>query len=202
MVGAVVAAVVMGAMFAARAKRNRAAGGTSSPAAAFGRVDPFTLGEPWRNHVAAALSAQRRFDRLVADTQPGPLRDRLVSIGRKVDQGVRDCYQIGQHGHALDAAIRALDAESLHSRLQVSDDPVVRTSIESQLASIERIRVRRDATDERLRVLQTRMGELASQAAEVSAGVDHTEQLGTALDDVVQELEALRLAVAEIEGAP
>jgi hypothetical protein len=37
-------------------------------------IDPFTVGEPWRRHVAAALAAQRRYRELVSGTTQGPLQ--------------------------------------------------------------------------------------------------------------------------------
>jgi len=44
------------------------------------------------------------------------------------------------------------------------------------------------------------MGELVAQAAEVSVGTDSTDQLGTGVDDVVTQLEALRLALNDINS--
>jgi hypothetical protein len=42
------------------------------------------------------------------------------------------------------------------------------------------------------------MGELVAQAAEVSVGAITTDDLGTSVGDVVTELEALRLAIADV----
>ena len=44
----------------------------------------------------------------------------------------------------------------------------------------------------------TRLGELLAQAAEVSVGADTTSDLGSAVDDVVTQLESLRLAVEDL----
>jgi hypothetical protein len=168
------------------------------------RVDPFTVGEPWRNHVTAALAAQRRFDRIVAAAPAGPLRERMTAIGHQVGQGVTECYEVARRGHRLDDTIRALDRASLESRLATTDDVDVRASLEAQLASADRLRVQRDDTERRLRVLQTRLGEITGQAAEIATGADRTDELGSAVNDVVEQLEALRLAVAEFDrrGAP
>lgn len=185
-------AMVAGGAWAV-AKRSRAA--VARPA----RIDPFTVGEPWRHHVTAALAAQRRFDRIVAAAPEGPLRDRMTAIGRQVGQGVGECAEVARRGHQLDDTIRSLDRASLESRLAATDDADVRTSLESQLASLDRLRTQRDDTERQLRVLQTRLGELAAQAAEITTGVDRTAELGSAVHDVVEQLEALRLAVAEID---
>ena len=55
-------------------------------------------------------------------------------------------------------------------------------------------------TDQQLRLLNTRLGELLAQAAEVSVGSDTTSDLGSAVDDVVTQLESLRLAVEDVNN--
>ena len=52
-------------------------------------IDPFTLSEPWRRHVASAQAAQRRYREITTATPGGPLRDRLVSIGGQVQKRFR-----------------------------------------------------------------------------------------------------------------
>jgi hypothetical protein len=49
-------------------------------------------------------------------------------------------------------------------------------------------------------LLTTRMGELVAQAAEVSVGTDTTELIGTGVGDVVTQLEALRLALDDVNA--
>ena len=203
-VGIVVAvAVAIGGGIAAARLRKRAKGDVD---ALSGRkvsqrsVDAFALGEPWRRHVASAQSAQRRYQMLVASIEQGPLRARMAEIGISVNKGVLECWEIAKRGDALDDTIRALDPGSIKSRLEKASDGIARRSLESQMKSAERVRAARDDADERLRVLQTRLGELVGQAAEVSVGVDHTAELGSAVDEVVLQLEALRLAVREVAG--
>jgi hypothetical protein len=164
------------------------------------RIDPFAIGEPWRQHVAAALSAQRRFAGIVATLEQGPLRARMAEIGRQVDRGVDECWQIAKRGDQLDDTIRQLGGASLQSSLDRSTDEAQRASLRSQLESVDRVRAARAQTDERLRGLHIRLGELVSQAAEVSVGVDHTAELGSAVDDVVTQLKALNQAVDEVNN--
>ncbi|MEY4230978.1 MAG: hypothetical protein RLZZ362_1827, partial [Actinomycetota bacterium] len=57
----------------------------------------------------------------------------------------------------------------------------------------------RNDAEARLHLLQTRLGEIPSQAAEMRAGVDHTAELGTAVNDVVVQLQALTQAMAELD---
>jgi hypothetical protein len=193
-VGLALCAVAMWAVVRLRPSRRQARAGTTDPK----RIDPFTLGEPWRRHVAAAQSAQRRFTTIVASLSDGPLRTRMAGIGRQVDRGVAECFAIARHGDRLDDTIRNLDGPALRARLDRATDPATRSSLENQLASLERIRSARTQTDQRLHALQNRLGELVGQAAEVSLGADRTPELGSAVDDVVVQLQALLEAVDEV----
>lgn len=186
-VAAVVAAV-------AALRRRRPATPRSMP------IDAFVLGEPWRRHVSAAQAAQRRYSEIVAATPAGPLRSNMESITRQVQRGVEECWLIAKRGDELDDALRRLDSTGLQARLAQSTDEATRTSLQSQLDSAQRIRTTRDDADQRLRLLDTRLGELIAEAAEVSVGSDATSDLGSAVDDVVTQLEALRLAVDDVNN--
>ncbi len=161
-------------------------------------IDPFTLSEPWRRHVAAAQSTQRRYREIARSTPDGPLRERLREIDTQVDHAVEECFTIARRGDDLDDALSRFDTGALKRQMEHADDEATRGSVQSQLDSSARIRATRDDTDSRLRLLTTRMGELVAQAAEVSVGTDTTDELGSGVDDVVIQLEALRLAVSEI----
>jgi uncharacterized phage infection (PIP) family protein YhgE len=163
-------------------------------------IDSFTLSEPWRRYVSAAQAAQRRYADIVSATPAGPLRSNMESITRQVQRGVEECWLIAKRGDELDTALNRLDSTSLRTRLESSTDDATRTSLQAQLDSAQRIRATRDDTDNRLRLLNTRLGELLAQAAEVSVGSDTTSDLGSAVDDVVTQLEALRLAVADVNN--
>lgn len=163
-------------------------------------IDPFTLSEPWRRHVAAAQSSQRRYTEIARATAPGPLRDRLGHIDVQVQHAVQECFAIARRGHELDGALRRFNVSSLTAQLQTATDPTATTSLQSQLDAAGRIRTTRDNTDAQLRLLTTRMGELVAQAAEVSVGTDSTEELGTGVGDVVTQLEALRQALTEVNN--
>lgn len=163
-------------------------------------IDPFTLSEPWRRHVAAALAAQRRYHAIAGGTPDGPLRTRLAEIDVQVQQAVHECFGIARRGDELDAALARFDTGSLQRQLQAAGDDSTRASVQSQLDSAGRIRTTRDDTDARLKLLTTRMGELVAQAAEVSVGTDTTDELGTGVGDVVIQLEALRLALNDVNN--
>lgn len=195
MVWVIVVIVLVAAVAGAVIVRRRS-GGVTAPA----DIDPFTLSEPWRRHVAASQSTQRRYASLIADTKPGPLRDRLGEIERQVQRSVDECWEVARRGDELDEALERLNTSSLRVQLQRTTDDAERASLESQVASSDRIRRRRDDADAQLRLLNVRMGELVAQAAEVSVGSDATEQLGSAVDDVVTQLHALRLALQDVDG--
>ena len=163
-------------------------------------IDPFVLSEPWRRHVSAAQASQRRYKEIVAATPTGPLRTNMESITRQVQRGVEECWLIARRGDELDDALTRLDSTSLQSRFDATTDEALRGSLQAQLGSAQRIRATRDDTDQRLRLLNTRLGELLAQAAEVSVGSNATDELGSAVDDVVTQLQALRLAVEDING--
>lgn len=196
MVPLLIALVLSGAAAGAWWLRRRrpAAGGMRAAA-----IDPFTISDPWRRHVQAALAAQRRYREIVRSVAKGPLHDRLTSIGGQVDHAVQECFAIARRGDELDDALRRLDVGSLDRQLQRATDDVTRTSLSAQLAAAGRVRAAREDSDSRLRIQVTRMGELTALAAEVSVGTDNTEMLGTGVGDVVSELEGLRLALQELQ---
>ena len=161
-------------------------------------IDSFVLSEPWRRYVSAAQSAQRRYNEIVAATPTGPLRSNMESITQQVQRGVEECWLIAKRGDELDVALKRLDGPSLQARLTGSTDDATRASLQAQIDSAQRIRTTRDDTDRQLRLLNTRLGELLAQASEVSVGADTTSDLGSAVDDVVTQLESLRLAVEDV----
>jgi hypothetical protein len=161
-------------------------------------IDPFGVGEPWRRSVSAAQSAERRYLHIIGDTAPGPLRDRLHSIGDNVRRGVEQCFDIARAGDQLDDTLRRLDPAGLQRSLDRASDASA-ASLQRQLDSVQRIREQRDATDRQLRDLTTRLGELVTQAAEIrSLGIE-TDTVGSGVDEVVTQLEGLRLAVREVQ---
>jgi hypothetical protein len=194
MTAAIIAIVVAAVAAAAFVVRRRRPVRRSIP------IDSFTLSEPWRRYVSAAQAAQRRYTDIVAATAAGPLRSNMESITHQVQRGVEECWLIAKRGDELDVALNRLDRPSLQARLESSADDATRASLQAQLDSAERIRATRNDTDQQLRLLNTRLGELLAQAAEVSVGSDTTSDLGSAVDDVVTQLESLRLAVEDVNN--
>lgn len=182
------------------------------------RVDPFAVGEPWRHFVADALQARAQFEKTVSRSRPGPLRDRLVDLGQRLDQGVRECWRIANQGDALETALGQLKIDKTEQELaQVqqemkgvsTDDQAsleqAEAAIQSQLASAQRIeRVARDAGT-RLRVLTAQLNEVVARAVELSITAGDGSSLSPLSADVeslVSELESLRLALEETSSDP
>jgi hypothetical protein len=173
------------------------------------RIDPFTLSEPWRHYVRDALQAHARFQDAVRGARPGPTQERLREIDERVATGVEEVWRIARRGNSLGDARRRLDAPAIGRRiaaLEAHPGPAQAQTLESlqaQLASATRLeRVVSDA-DSQLRLLNARLDEAAARTIELAvqaAQLDRLGSLGDDVDHVVDEMEALRLAIEETEG--
>lgn len=179
------------------------------------RIDPFTLSEPWRHFVTDALQARNRFHDSVRRARPGPLRDRLGEIESRVDTGVREVWRIARQGHALGDARRRIDPDAIRRDIAATEanatqpwasgSALERTleSLQAQLATAERLeRVIGDA-DSRLRLLNARLDEAAARTIELAVqahDVTDLSGLGDDVDQMVDEMEALRQAIEETGG--
>ncbi|MFZ6003838.1 MAG: hypothetical protein ACOYXM_07860 [Actinomycetota bacterium] len=178
------------------------------------RIDPFTLSEPWRHYVQDALQAHTRFREAVHGARPGPTQERLRQIDDRVDTGVREVWRIARRGHDLVDARRRLDPDAVRREIAASEslphDPDgsptrdrMREALQAQLATVERLeRVIRDA-DDRLRLLNARLDEAAARTIELAvqaSDVSDLGGLGQDVDQMVDEMEALRQAIEETGG--
>lgn len=179
------------------------------------RIDPFTLNEPWRRFVQTSLQAQSRFDQAVQNAERGPLRDRLGEIGDRVHDAVRESWRIARQGQVLADASSQIDMAGVQRQLAEvqgnageawaagSSMQKTAAALEAQLASGQRlIRVTSDARD-RLRLLNARLDEMVARAIELSVNaseVDDLGGLGSDVDSLVDEMEALRLAMNETDS--
>lgn len=182
-------------------------------------IDPFTLGEPWRFFVRDALQAQDRFREVVERVPPGPTRDRLMEIGERLDEGVEQVWATAQRGNTLRQARTRIDVPGLRRRLDdaraardaaaadplATDDLAGRTvaSLQGQLDSAGRLDQVTAQAEKRLTLLQAQLDESVTRAAELSASAGDTAALagvGTDIEHLVEEMEALRLALDETGG--
>jgi len=177
------------------------------------RMDPFALGEPWRIYVREALQAESRFKQAVGHVKDGPLRERLNEIGERVHEGVVECWNIASRANAMQKALAAVDARSKESdlaRLQRELDTAPNESLEraaesirAQLAAGARMESAVWDARDRLRLLDARLNEAVTRAAELSLRQGAVAELGALrhdVDDVVGEMEALRAGLEELGG--
>jgi ElaB/YqjD/DUF883 family membrane-anchored ribosome-binding protein len=176
-----------------------------------GSIDPFAVGEPWRQFVQGAQRSATKLSATVDSASTGPLKDRMESIVTRLDAGLEETWRIARRGHQIDETVRRLDPVALRSKLDslrqragASPSPDLDAAIasfESQLASTQRLKDESTRTADTLRLAQTRFDELVSRAAEVGIGAADTEVYAHDVDELVVELESLRLAVEETHGS-
>ena len=178
-------------------------------------IDPFRVGDPWRRFVVDAQQAKRRFDETVRRCRPGPVRDRLSSVGERMNDAVTECWRNARHGDQLDGALRTLDPDTIRAELEevhaerrrVEGDEqaaaaLSRTqqAIESQLESARRLRGVASDAQNRLRLLNAQLDEAVARSVEISLSAGDVSELGSLTNDVenvVGDLEALRAALEE-----
>ena len=179
------------------------------------RVDVRSLSPSWRGFVHDAMQAEDRFQRALRTTQPGPLRDRLAEVGQRIGDGVQEIWHVAQRGDQLEAAVRDLDVDGVARELDQAEAAVRQSpghadleatcrSLQEQLAAARRLRSLTDTTRERLTRLNAQLDEAVARAVELSLNVTDASRvapLGTDVEGVVGELEALRQGLDEAGGA-
>ncbi len=171
-------------------------------------IDPFTLSEPWRQYVGAAQASKLRYDRTIKAMRPGPLRDRLVELGGRINTGIEEAWRVASRGDDLDGALRELNPNLIQAELQQAQhlpanagrDATV-ASLQSQWASFSRLSQVREDASTHLRTLDARLDELVARAVELSVtGAADVGGLGSDVDVMVSDMEALRQALDETNG--
>ncbi len=173
------------------------------------KIDPFVLSEPWRGYVQGAQSAKLRFDRTVAGTRDGPIKDRLGVLSGRLEDGIVESWRIASRGDDIDAALGQLNTRRAQEELaQLRSQSGHGADIESTIESLEAqvnsgLRMQQISTTarDRLRLLDARFDELVARAVEVSLGAADGGVLGDDVDDLVTELESLRLAMDDTRRA-
>jgi hypothetical protein len=180
------------------------------------KVEPFVLAEPWRGYVIGAQRSKSRFDRVVDQMGAGPLRDRLAGLAERLDEGIDESWQIARRGNEITDALSGLDTSKAQLELHQLDEAIAsrgehhqptqsetrtRQALMAQIESARRLEtIATDARD-RLRLLDARFDELVARAIEVSVGSGDSSLLGNDVDELVTELESLRLALDETNKA-
>ncbi|MCU0270361.1 MAG: hypothetical protein MUF83_17185 [Acidimicrobiales bacterium] len=176
--------------------------------------NPFSLSEPWRTFAWQARKAQRQYEQAVKQTPAGPLRARLDTIGGRIAEGVEECFRVARSGQALVNARAQIDVNDITRNLATLPGPELLAgnpaleqtaeALQAQLDSARRLDTVISTTHDRLRLLDAQLGEAVTRAIELSVrpqDLDGLTQLSADVDQVVTEMEALRLALDETDSA-
>ncbi len=175
------------------------------------RIDRRTVSGPWQQFVDEAQDAKRRFETATDRTSDGPVKDRLVSVGAQIDRFVDRSYRVAQSGQQLTEARSFIDVQGIVRELaevQKAGHPApgstqekAAMSLKAQLESAERMDATIAETRAQLMLLDARLDELVTRTIELSVTGGDVQSIGSVdreLQGVVDELEAVRLAVGEV----
>jgi hypothetical protein len=204
-----VALVAVGALVVV--VRSARGGGTTRRA-----IDPFTVGEPWRQLVSGALRSQARYRELAASAPEGAIREQLLAVAGRIDDAVDECWAIAQQGSRLDRTASQMRIEVTRSQLaglpDDADDADAadrglpdaaederRAALQARVDAHARLVATARDAENRLRLLEARLQESAARGAELSAtgGAAPVADLESEVGSVALELEALRSALEE-----
>lgn len=165
-------------------------------------VDPRAVSPRFEGAVADALDARSRYADVLAGVRDGPVRDRLADAGSRLDAGVVAVWEIAQRATQVERTLAALDPDRVTDEYKrakrTGADPELEAVLAQRFGSVQRLLNTLDDTDQRLRLLDARLGAAVAGAAEIALGGGGTDRLGADLDGVVTELGALRAALDEL----
>lgn len=175
------------------------------PADPVAHVDPGVVPRRFAEAVAEAVGARLRFRHVLDGLRPGPLRDRLGELSPKVDAGVLAVWETVQRAAEVERIAAGLDADGVladykRARRDPSTPPELMAALEERFESVQRLLNVVDDVDQKLRLLDARLGAAVARAAELAvvATDDPSGALGAELDAVVSELGHLRDSMAAL----
>jgi hypothetical protein len=168
-------------------------------------VDPRATSPRFAPAVAEALESRRRYHELLDGLRPGPVHDRLARTGEGLDAGVLAVWDTASRATDIERTLATLDPERVTAEYKrarrAGDDADVEAALGQRFLSVQRLLNTLDDTDDRLRLLDARLGAAVAQAAEVAldvAGPSAADALDAELAGVVDELAALRSALDDL----
>jgi hypothetical protein len=194
-------------------------------------IDPWAVPEPWRQYVRQAVDARQRFDQALAQWQPGPLRDRLVSLQPQIRRSAHEVFAVARQGAVLDGSAIGVGGgsgkrptvEQLSTELRTvqeeerrqdatgtpDDGSLARTeaAVAAQLRAATGSRAAAAEALDRLRLLTARLDEavtslLSLGVVQSSSSDDPSAAVtGSSVDAVVDELTALHEGLIAASGA-
>ena len=173
-------------------------------------IRPWTLDDPWRSFVSRAITLQRDIKTAANNTPPGPMRDRLQALADHVDTGMIEVWQVAQGGQRLTEARARIDTAAISQQLSQLPTAEANPSLsrvaqafQAQLDTATRIEEQVSTTHDALLLLNARLGEVAARVIELSAqphALTDAAAVDTDVESVVNELIAIRQALAEMDG--
>lgn len=177
------------------------------------KIDPFAVNEPWRHAVIDAKVAGKRFEEATRKFRSGPLQESLEAVGGRLDDAVQECWRIAKQGQLIADARKAINDREIRWELdrQTSQVPEGSTanptqartiaSLQSQLATADRMDKLIASTRDELDLINARLDESVTQAIELSVSnrSEGIDPLGADVESIVDDLEALRLALNDVD---
>jgi uncharacterized RDD family membrane protein YckC len=168
---------------------------------------PTPLIDPWASLAKSAAAARDRFSGNIALGGPGPLRERLDDIERRVAECEAECFRIAIRGHHLTATAADLDLDALRARAETArvaadadpsdvDRRTLADAYSEELESAERLDRLAAQTEVKLRQLVAELNSVANQALELTMAPTS----GVELSALVDQLDALREALTEVDN--
>ena len=143
-----------------------------------------SITDPWRGFVREALDAQRRYRKAVSAANPGPLRDRLVEIGERIDDGVGECWRVARRGDALVDAIGNLDAGRRAQRARGGQAGRRANRSDAQQGTVKALQAQVDSADRLIEVAQDAQDKLGCSNARLDEAVARAVELSITAEDV------------------
>ncbi len=172
------------------------------PGGPLAQVSPSSVSPRFAGAVAAALDTRRRYTDLVSGMRPGPSQDRLAALQAQVDAGVLAVWDTARRAGDIERTLATLDPDRVTAEYKqakrTEDDDDLEAALAQRFASVQRLLNTLDDTEERLQLLDARLGAAVAAAAEVAVGTAPPDQLGAELESVVGDLQALRAALHDL----
>lgn len=166
-------------------------------------IDPFAVGEPWRRFVQSALATEKRFNEALRASSPGPVQDRLLSVQPSVRTGVEECWQAARQAQEVSQARLKLDGwvlKTRYDRLVSEGNHDAAASTAAQLDSLKRLDGLIAEAKAALEAQTAKLALAVTTASEMNVAnsrPDEATQVQSSLEQVADELEALRRALGD-----
>ena len=166
-------------------------------------IDPFALGEPWRQIMQQAKGSGPKLRSTIANADRGPLKSTMQGIVDQLERGLGEAWAIARRGDEIDDAVRRLDPTSLRSKLATLEAEAAASPSPEHAAAVASVERQIESAElaASLRLTQTQLDELVARASEVQVGAVDTAAYRRDVDDLVVKLEALHQAVEETRTA-